>query len=62
MANVVIPQGPCSQARFSASESDDNDFEYLSDDDRYDFEDLEHKFLSSSLDGKVKQREERTRN
>ena len=29
VANVVIPQRPCSQARFSASESDDNDFEYF---------------------------------
>ena len=33
MANVLIPQRPCSQARSSASGSDDNDFEYFSDDD-----------------------------
>ena len=47
---MVISQRPCSQARFSASESDDNDFEYFSDDHKYDFEDLEHKFLFSSLE------------
>ena len=53
MANVLIPQRPCSQARSSASGSDDNDFEYFSDDDKYDFEDLEHKFLFSSLEEDV---------
>ena len=41
MANEVIPQRPSSQASFSASESDDNDFEYISDDEKYNFEDLE---------------------
>ena len=51
MTNVLIPQRPCSQARSSASGSDDNDFEYFSDDDKYDFEDLEHKYLFSSLEG-----------
>ena len=50
VVTVVIPKRPCSQARFSASESDDNDFEYFSDDDKHDFEDLEHKFLFSSLE------------
>ena len=50
VANVVIPQRPCSQACFSASESDDNDFEYFSDDDKYDFDYLDHKFLFSSLE------------
>ena len=50
MANKVVLQRPSSQASFSASESDDNDFEYFSDDDIYDFEDLEDKFLFSSLE------------
>ena len=50
VGNVVIPKRPCSQAHFSASESDDNDFEYFSDDDKYDFEVLELKFLFSSLE------------
>ena len=40
----------CSQACFSASESDDNDFEYFSDDGKYDFDYLDHKFLFSSLE------------
>ena len=53
MANVLIPQRPCSQARSSARGSDDNDFEYFSDDDKYDFEDLEYKFLFSSLEEDV---------
>ena len=50
MANKVVLQRPSSHASFSASESDDNDFEYFSDDDIYDFEDLEDKFLFSSLE------------
>ena len=50
VGNVVIPKRPCSQAHFSANESDDNDFEYFSDDDKYDFEVLELKFLFSSLE------------
>ena len=53
VGNVVIPKRPCSQAHFSASESDDNDFEYFSDDDKYDFEVLELKFLFSSLEEDV---------
>ena len=53
VGNVVIAKRPCSHAHFSASESDDKDFEYFSDDDKYDFEDLEHKFLFSSLEEDV---------
>ena len=34
----------------SYCESDDNDFEYFSDDDKCDFDDLDHKFLFSSLE------------
>ena len=50
MANVVIPKRPCSQASFSTSASYDNDFEYFSDDHKYDFEDLEDNFLFSRLE------------
>ena len=49
MANKVVPQRPSSKTSPSASESDDNDFEYFSDDDKYDFEDLD-KFLFSGLE------------
>ena len=50
MANEVVPQKPSSQARFSASKSNDNDYEYFSDDKKYEFEDLQDKFMFSSLD------------
>ena len=43
----LIPQRSCLQAGFRGSESDDNDFEYFSDGKKYDFEDLEDKFLFS---------------
>ena len=46
----LIPQRSCSQAVFRGSESDDNDFEYFSDGKKYDFEDLEDKFLFSGLE------------
>ena len=50
ISNKVVLQRPSSQASFSASESHDNDFQYFSDDDIYVFEDLEDKFLFSSLE------------